>query len=296
MLTTDEKVERLGLEMIALQEAMQMVGNTQLPDVKPQTYDGKSDFILYLKDFNKVATAANWSPQRCTQILPLYLRGDAKALYDMLEIDNKRTWKLLTDSLAEKLSKLDSSENARRKLNIARQGEKTVLQFAEEIRHLVEKAYSAAKGFSEAQRNELSLDAFRRGLNDEIRSKLLFLEKPATFGEGIAKAADIDDIIQNEKREKEKEGKFAQIEKSIEEIKSSINSLSLNNSSSDVEPNGIYVLDQSKCKLPTTSTNSQQFSSNISATAKISQQFPPYIPEQSSAKRKGQSRLSSQIQ
>ena len=248
--TTEQKVDRqlnrLRDELNTVHQALQLFNNAQLPDIKPQTYDGKSDFILYLKDFNKVATAANWSPQRCTQILPLYLRGDAKALYDMLDPNKKNAWKPLIDSLAEKLSKLDSSENARRRLNIARQGEKTVLQFAEDIRHLIEKAYSAAKGYSDEQRNDLALDVLRRGLNDEIRSKLLFLEKPTTFGEGIAKAVDIDDIIQTEKREKQKEGKFAQIEKSIEEIKSSINSLSLNSSSSDAETNGIYWINQNE--------------------------------------------------
>uniref|UniRef100_A0A914NX87 DUF4806 domain-containing protein n=1 Tax=Meloidogyne incognita TaxID=6306 RepID=A0A914NX87_MELIC len=80
----------------------------------PEFYSGIEDFEAYLRRFNKIATAHQWSGTRCTQILPLYLLEEARAIYDSLGADSKNTWKGLTDALAIKLKKLNTKESARR--------------------------------------------------------------------------------------------------------------------------------------------------------------------------------------
>jgi hypothetical protein len=76
----------------------------------PRLYDGKRSFREYLKEFNRVATAHGWLPTRCTQILPLFLEGEALAAYESLTTTQRSNWHDLVTNLQIKLAKVPTSE------------------------------------------------------------------------------------------------------------------------------------------------------------------------------------------
>ena len=86
--------------------------------------------------------------------------GDAKYIYDALEETTKKTWATLTAEMAKRTEKLHQTESARRELSEAKQGSKTIIEFADELRLLVKRAYTDGKGYDNDQRNEIALDAF----------------------------------------------------------------------------------------------------------------------------------------
>ena len=101
--------------------------------------------------------------------------------------------------------------------------------FAEKVRNLIERAYTVGKGYTDQQRSDLALDVFRRGLRADIKEKFIFIEPPDNFEEGIKKAIEIEDIIQTNKKDTTIENKLEDMEKNMEIIKQSINSMSLSN-------------------------------------------------------------------
>lgn len=82
----------------------------------PTFFNGTGDFLGYLRTFNRIATAHNWTPPRCTQILPLYLQGSALAIYESMPGDQKSRWKSLVEGLSGRLKKISNKESARIKL------------------------------------------------------------------------------------------------------------------------------------------------------------------------------------
>lgn len=184
----------------------------------PEIYTGEEDFIDYLHRFNLIATANNWKPARCTQILPIFLAGEAQALYETLTIAEKDTWEQLTGNLANKLKKLNSKENARRILSRRKQlpGE-GIFQFAQAIRNLVNRAFPdssfviVAVETAEQKdervkrwRDDFSKDHFRNGVQLEIKNHLAFIPT-ATMNDAVVKACEIKSIQNSLRQEEERE-------------------------------------------------------------------------------------------
>lgn len=61
----------------------------------PGFFDGTEDFEAYLENFNVIGTSRGWDEARCCKVLPSYLRGTAKAIYNSLGVDEKNTWQNL---------------------------------------------------------------------------------------------------------------------------------------------------------------------------------------------------------
>ena len=86
----EARVETLEGFVSGMKEALAQLesakGAIAIPNesMKPPSYDGRTDFNAYLKEFNKYATALAWQPERCCQMFPIYLTKDAKSIYDML--------------------------------------------------------------------------------------------------------------------------------------------------------------------------------------------------------------------
>nr|CAD2197312.1 unnamed protein product [Meloidogyne enterolobii] len=173
----------------------------------PEFYSGIEDFEAYLRRFNKIATAHQWSGTRCTQILPLYLLEEARAIYDSLGADSKNTWKGLTDALAIKLKKLNTKESARRMLtNRKQKSNESIIEFAQVIRGLINKAFpenSFKKVVLETEeartqrikdwRDDLAKDYFKNGIKLEIKEKLAFITTD-TLEDTINQAKQIEEV------------------------------------------------------------------------------------------------------
>uniref|UniRef100_A0A914NSJ4 Retrotransposon gag domain-containing protein n=1 Tax=Meloidogyne incognita TaxID=6306 RepID=A0A914NSJ4_MELIC len=173
----------------------------------PEFYSGIEDFEAYLRRFNKIATAHQWSGTRCTQILPLYLLEEARAIYDSLGADSKNTWKGLTDALAIKLKKLNTKESARRMLtNRKQKSNESIIEFTQVIRGLINKAFpenSFKKVVLETEeartqrikdwRDDLAKDYFKNGIKLEIKEKLAFITTD-TLEDTINQAKQIEEV------------------------------------------------------------------------------------------------------
>ncbi|CAK5063452.1 unnamed protein product [Meloidogyne enterolobii] len=108
----------------------------------PRFYNGTEDFTAYIKNFNRIATAHNWTPPRCAQILPLYLRGAALAIYESIPGEEKSNWRSLLEGLVKRLKKTSNKETARLKLVEKKQevGE-SIDEFSRDLKDLAEAAY-----------------------------------------------------------------------------------------------------------------------------------------------------------
>ncbi|CAK5049959.1 unnamed protein product [Meloidogyne enterolobii] len=192
------------------------LGSSGLPYPKP--FDGSDDFLAYLKSFNRLATGHGWQPPRCCQILPIYLRGAALAVYEGMPEDEKNNWKNLVEGLANRLKRISTREVARLKMIERRQnvGE-SVEEFAQALRNLVERAYpdssldvdlaglnldvaisNNVKGelgvMTKRFRDEQCRDRFRAGLLPEIKEKVIFMDQPPTLAEAVAQARRVEEL------------------------------------------------------------------------------------------------------
>uniref|UniRef100_A0A183BUT1 Uncharacterized protein n=1 Tax=Globodera pallida TaxID=36090 RepID=A0A183BUT1_GLOPA len=183
----------------------------------PTLYDGSEDFQQYLKNFNTLATAHSWPPARCTQILPLYLRGAAKAVYEGLCDAERTNWMSLVDALAGKLKRMSSSLTARQKLAQRKQrpGE-TLEEFAQAVSELVARAYpdhslemnlaalnlgAHENDVKRENENRLQLfrsgiarDFFRANMLSQLKEKALYMEEPKTLEEALTQAKRIEQV------------------------------------------------------------------------------------------------------
>lgn len=202
----------------------------------PPKFNGKTNFIKYLKTFNKHASALEWNPAKCCQLIPLFLEEEALAAYDSLDKDDKNTWKKVCENLNAKLQRTNDEELARKQLADRKQKpEESIIKFANEIRELVDRAFSSAT--MDATRPGIALDYFRNGLRLQLKDKLLYMEKPNSLEEAIKQAKTVEEILRANEKEREVQMKQLvgkkEIERKIEEIEQKICSLEITNRNED---------------------------------------------------------------
>nr|CAD2205104.1 unnamed protein product [Meloidogyne enterolobii] len=220
----ERKISNLEKEIVNLG-----INSNGLP--LPEYYSGLEDFDSYLRRFNKLATAHQWTATRCCQILPLYLTEEARAIYDSLDAEAKSTWKNVTDALALKLKKLNSKESARRILSIRKQeAHESILEFAQKIRGLISKAFPE-NSFTEIVgetpearlvriknwRDDIAKDYFKNGLRMEIKEKLAF-QPTNSMEEAITCAKEIEEIQNALKEDKSRFYQNNLTEKALTEV------------------------------------------------------------------------------
>lgn len=167
-------------------------------------YDGTTDFTDFLRNFNKHSTAHGWTAARACQVLPVFLKGPASAVYDSLDITTKSTWKSLVDALFTKFAKAVDKESARRQLFTRRQQKgESIHVFALAIKDLAQKAFPKSTFPSTTTDadyakfiDDMAKDHFRNNLLHEIREKILFQSVPATLLEAINDAKKVEEILQ----------------------------------------------------------------------------------------------------
>jgi hypothetical protein len=201
------KVDELGTKLDKLNI---LNSSTGLP--MPEKYDGARPFEDYLREFNRISTAHSWEPNRCTQILPIFLTSEAKAAYDCLTTAEKSDFVSLTNALAQRLSKGKDKGIVRRELSAKKQRKgETIAEFALAIKDLVLRAYpelpietgnnpakiqDAEKALKKFQ-DEMARDHFRAGVLPEIKEKILFMETPDTLQAAIAQAKQVEAITKS---------------------------------------------------------------------------------------------------
>nr|CAD2181006.1 unnamed protein product [Meloidogyne enterolobii]CAD2181008.1 unnamed protein product [Meloidogyne enterolobii] len=208
----------------------------------PTFFNGTGDFLSYLRTFNRIATAHNWTPARCTQILPLYLQGSALAIYESMPGDQKSRWKTLVEGLSGMLKKITNKESARKKLVERRQemGEE-LEEFARDLMNLVEAAYpenafgmeldsiklndEQRTGLKEENdkmvkrfKEEICMERFKAGLLPELREKIIFMKTPSSLAEAIAQAKRVDELNSTIKAETRKRLEKIEVKAALAEV------------------------------------------------------------------------------
>jgi len=208
----------------------------------PRFYNGTEDFTAYLKNFNRIATAHNWTPPRCAQIFPLYLRGAALAIYESIPGEEKSSWKSLLEGLAKRLKKTSNKETARLKLVERKQevGE-SIDEFSRDLKDLAEAAYpggsfemdlsflklsdeqkAGLKNENEKMakrfREEICVERFNAGLLPEIREKVIFMKSPSTLTEAVTQAKRVEELNGTVKADARKRWDEIEVKEALAEV------------------------------------------------------------------------------
>ncbi|KAL3071247.1 hypothetical protein niasHS_015510 [Heterodera schachtii] len=238
-------LDALRRRIVTLEREMHESGGTRSGLPMPTTFDGTTDLQDYLKSFNLIATAHNWTPARCVQVLPLFLRGSARAIYEGIGSDIKDNWRSLIDAMADKLKQMSPSLTARQKLAQRKQltGE-SLEEFAQAIRNLVLRAYpdnslemdlgnlvlgaleNDVKHANEARlrqfRSEIARDFFRANMAPRLKERVMYMEEPQTLEEAVAQARRVEQVQGNLADDMWKNTQDAKAEVALAEVNAEI--------------------------------------------------------------------------
>jgi hypothetical protein len=190
--------------MRELADKISKIGN--FPPISLLPYEGRLDkrsFQTFMKQFNKIGTAYSWSSADCCRHLPLYLKGEAAAIYDALSTTDKSNWNRLVDGVAQALASGDTVYSYRRQLHARKQREtETFAEFASTLTDLVDKAFPDSSGYTANMRRSAVIDCFLDGINIKVREHLRRNQRPATIADAVASAMEEQELQRDLQRER----------------------------------------------------------------------------------------------
>eukprot|EP00794_Sanderia_malayensis_P013535 gene13535-biopygen10802 len=150
------------------------------------------DVEKWLKSFERVTKANNWSPRRQRDIIPAFLREPAAEFYDELHDDTD------LDDLKTALIQQFMPKEARRfyyaDLYGRKQGEsESAADFGREIQQLVRRAHSEVPG---EHQDTLMREHFVNGLRPELK-RIVLISDPKSFTRAVevAKREEINEQV-----------------------------------------------------------------------------------------------------
>ena len=164
--------------------------------VQPNKFFGEpgEDIEKWLKSFERVSKANNWSEMRQKDVLPAFLRERAAEFYDELPSD------IDLEELKTALIKQFSPSEARRlyysDLYERKQGQtESAADFGRDVQQLVRRAYS---GMPVEHQDTLMREHFVNGLRPEIK-RIVLIADPETFNKAlqIARREEINEQLTN---------------------------------------------------------------------------------------------------
>ena len=139
--------------------------------IKPQNYNGATDFDEFLAQFEVVSELNGWLYREKSLYLASCLTGDARSLFSELDYEGKRDYNTLVEKLAGRFGSENRSEIFRTQLKSrARNKGETIPELAQAIKKLVRQAYP---GVGKDVIEILSIDHFIDALSDsDIRLRV----------------------------------------------------------------------------------------------------------------------------
>ena len=139
--------------------------------IKPQNYNGTTDFDEFLAQFEVVSELNGWSYREKSLYLASCLTGDARSLFSELDHDGKRDYNTLVEKLASRFGSENRSEIFRTQLKSrTRNKGETIPELAQAVKKLVRQAYP---GVGKDVIEILSIDHFVDALSDsDIRLRV----------------------------------------------------------------------------------------------------------------------------
>ena len=139
--------------------------------IKPQHFDGSTDFDEFLSQFEITSEINGWQYREKSLYLASCLTGDARSLLSDLDCDGQSDYNTLIEKLANRFGSVNRSEIYRTQLKSqTRNRGETIPELAQAIKKLVRQAYP---GVHKDVIETLAIDHFIDALTDsEIRLRV----------------------------------------------------------------------------------------------------------------------------
>ena len=153
------------------ESSSQPKGGNHLFKMKPQNFDGTSDFDEFLCQFEITCEINAWKYNEKSLFLANCLTGDARSLLNELDSEGRRDYNTLTEKLRNRFGSVNRSEIFRTQLQSrTRNKGETIPELAQAIKKLVRQAYP---GVTKDVIETLSLDNFIDAITDsDIRMRV----------------------------------------------------------------------------------------------------------------------------
>ena len=226
-----------------------LIGRSQCK-IKPQHFDGSSDFEEFLSQFKITSEINGWQYKEKSLYLASCLTGDARSLLSELDHDGQRDYDTLTEKLANRFGSVNRSEIYRTQLKSrTRNKGETIPQLAQAIKKLVRQAYP---GVHQDVVETLAIDHFIDALTDsDIRLRVREFD-PKTLADAEKSALRLEShkiadkqrnrIVgqietnteqNNDRTQKESSPKLHNLQRSLDSLSDQIKNLQMKNSQSD---------------------------------------------------------------
>ena len=222
-------------------------GNNHHFKMKPQNFDGGSDFDEFLCQFEITCEINAWKYNEKSLYLANCLTGEARSLLNELDHDGRRDYDTLIEKLKNRFGSVNRSEIYRTQLKSrTRSKGETIQELAQAIKKLVRQAYP---GVNKDVIETLSLDNFIDAITDsDIRMRVRELSpKSLEEAEQICvrleayKIADkqrsrlvgrIDSEVESSKGDQNKSGQFEILSEAISSLSDEVKQFSQKNPTS----------------------------------------------------------------
>ena len=160
----------LGMDK-SIEVISQSKGSNHHPKMKPQNFDGETDFDEFLCQFEITCEINTWNYKEKSLYLANCLTGKARCLLNGLDHDGRRDYDTLVVKLRNRFGSVNQSEIYRSQLKSrTRNRGETLQELAQAIKTLVRQAYP---GVNKEVVETLSLDNFIDALTDtDMRTRV----------------------------------------------------------------------------------------------------------------------------
>ena len=171
-----------------------------MPSIRPETYDGTSDWGEYLTYFEQLAELNQWDEERKAAVLSVCLKGEARVVLAGLDPARRRSFHALTTALAQSFApaELVYLYQAELKARKRKSGE-SMAELGREIAKLVRLSHPTA---DQATREVIGINSFLEALPGPVSDMKLHVIKgrPRTLQEAVAHATEVDAVLEAESR------------------------------------------------------------------------------------------------
>jgi len=170
------------------------------PQMRPEMYDGTSDWEEYLIYFEQLSELYGWDEDRMAGMLGICLKGEARVVLAGLEPAKRRSYVALTTALAQSFAPKELVHLHQAELKARRRrGDETMVDLGRDVAKLVRLAYPTADA---ATREVIGINAFLEALPGPASEMKLHVIKgrPRNLQEAVAHATEVDAVMEAENR------------------------------------------------------------------------------------------------
>lgn len=170
------------------------------PNIRPEGYDGTTDWSEYLIYFGQLAELYGWEEERKAMILGVCLKGEARVVLASLDAAQRHSYLALTTALSQSFAPKELVHLYQAELKARRKkGDESMVDLGRDLAKLVRLAYPTA---DTTTREVIGINAFLEALPGPASEMKLHVIKgrPRNLQEAVAHATEVDAVIEAESR------------------------------------------------------------------------------------------------